>query len=83
MTKYVDLTSGMVRDVTPVTPHNSTNIDGFAVGLYITGAGDISFVNHDGETRIMTVPDNFTLTCLVRRVNATGTTATGIYAYLI
>ena len=82
MSKYVDLTSGMVADIIAVTPSNTVDIEGFVVGLYVTGAGNISFETQGG-TRTITVPDNFTLTCIVKRVNSTGTTATGIHAYLI
>jgi hypothetical protein len=82
MSKFVDLTNGMVADVIAVTPSNSEDIDGFVVGIYVTVGGDISFETQGG-TRTITVPDNFTLTCIVKRVNATNTTATGIHAYVI
>ena len=82
MSKYVDLSVGMVADIAPVTPSDTVDIQGFAVGLYITGGGTISFETPSGSRQI-TVPGFYTLTCLVKRVNATGTTATGIHAYLI
>lgn len=82
MSKYVDLTNGMVADIIAVTPSDTVDIDGFVVGLYVTDGGDVSFETQGG-TRTITVPDNFTLTCVVKRVNDTGTTATGIHAYII
>ena len=82
MSKFVDLTSGMAADVIPVTPSDSIDIDAFVVGLYVTTGGDIS-IETQGGTRTITVPDNFTLTCIVKRVNVTNTTATGIHAYVI
>lgn len=82
MSKYVDLSGGMASDIVSVTPSDTVDIDGFAVGLYITTGGNVSFETANG-TRTITVPDNFVLTCVITRVNSTGTTATGIHAYLI
>ena len=82
MSKFVDLTSGMVADIIAVTPSDTVDIDGFVVGLYVTDGGDISFETQGG-TRTITVPDNFIITCIVKRVNSTGTTADGIHAFLI
>ena len=82
MSKYVNLNNGMVKDIAPVTPSDSDDIGGFVVGLYITEGGTIAFETPYGGTRTITVPDNFTLVCRVNRVNATGTDAGGIHAYL-
>jgi len=82
MSKYVDLSGGMASDIVPITPSDTVDIDGFAVGLYITTGGDVSFETANG-TRTLTVPDFHTFPCVITRVNATGTTATGIHAYLI
>lgn len=82
MSKYVDLSGGMASDIVSVTPSDTVDIDGFAVGLYITGGGNISFETANG-TRTLTVPDFHTFPCVITRVNATGATATGIHAYLI
>ena len=83
MTKYVKLNNGMVKDVIPVTPSDSEDIDGFVVGLYVTTGGAVVFESPYGGARTLVVPDGFSLTCLVKRVYATGTTATGIHAYII
>lgn len=48
--------------------------------LYINGAGDISFVTLSGETRTRPVQAG-TLPLRVKRVNTSGTTATGISAF--
>jgi hypothetical protein len=82
MSKYVDLTNGMVADLIPVTPSDTVDIEGFVVGLYVTTGGDVAFETQGG-TRTLTVPDNYTITCLIKRVNATGTTATGLHAFII
>jgi len=40
----------------------------------------VKFVTVTGETRTVTVPDNFYLVCACKQVFATDTTATGIHA---
>tara|TARA_R110002074_G_scaffold49250_1_gene125648 strand:- start:2235 stop:2510 length:276 start_codon:yes stop_codon:yes gene_type:complete len=77
--------NGSVTDMVPVTPADGADNVGtgnIAIGLYITGAGNVSFHNIDGTTRTIAVPDNFYLVCSVKRVLATGTTATGIHAII-
>jgi hypothetical protein len=74
--------NGLVHDLLPVTPSNSTDLpDGLvAIGLYITVGGTVTFHNVRGIARTITVPDNFYLVCGTRRVLSSGTTATGINA---
>lgn len=81
---YINLSAGNVaRDFSAVTPNNDTDLTGTCIGLYVTGAGNIVYLNANGVERTVTVPANFKLDCIVKRVKATGTTATGIYAYFI
>lgn len=78
--------SGLVYDMVPVTPNDSTDNVGagnVAIGLYIQTGGDIVILNKDGNERTVTVPDYFYLTCSVKRVKSTGTTATGIHALVV
>ena len=77
---------GLVYDIVPVTPNDSTDnvgTDNVAIGLYITSGGDVTFLNKDGNERLITVPDNFYLVCSVSRVKATGTNATEIFALVV
>jgi hypothetical protein len=77
--------TGMVRNWVSVTPSDSANNVGtgnVAIGLYLTVAGDVSFIDVDDNTITVTVPANFILTCSVARVKSTGTTATGIFALI-
>jgi hypothetical protein len=77
--------NGSVTDMVPVTPADGADNVGtgnVAIGLYITGEGNVSFHNIDGTTRTIAVPNNFYLVCSVKRVLATGTTATGIHAII-
>lgn len=66
-----------------VTPHNATN---FAAGearyLFIGGAGTVTIVLIDDTTVQYTVPAGQYILCCCKRVNATGTTATGIVGHL-
>ena len=78
--------NGSVYDMVPVTPADGSDNVGtgnVAIGLYITGEGNVSFHTKDCVTRTVTVPANFYLICSVKRVLSTGTTATGIHALVV
>ena len=70
-------------DYAPVTPNDSADLADVAIALYVEGAGDVSFVSQKGETRTVGVPDFGWILCGVKRVRATGTTATQIHAVVI
>lgn len=87
------LSSGMARTMVAVTPNDDDDnvgtdpVDGttpnIAIGLYIETAGDVTFLDADGNTVApVAVPNNFYLVCGVKRVLATNTTATGIWALI-
>ena len=78
--------NGLFRNWVPVTPNDSVDNVGtgnVAVGLYLTGGGNVSWIDVDGNTTSVTsfiagtiIPGSFT------RVLSTGTTATGIFALI-
>lgn len=69
-----------VRYWAAVTPSDTASFDGPGVGLYVTVAGDVAFVGDGGVTVTVTaVAAKSYLWCDVRKVLATGTTATGIF----
>ena len=72
--------SGPARDAMPVTPNDATDLSRVALGLYVETGGALSIITVAGETRSLTVADFSILPVGVRRVRATGTTATGIHA---
>jgi hypothetical protein len=77
---------GLVYDMVPVTPNDSTDNVGsgnVAIGLYVTVSGNVTFLTKDGVERTIAVPNNFYLVCSVSRVKSTGTTATGIHAMVV
>ena len=78
--------SGLVYDMIEVTPADGTDNVGagnIAIGLYIEAGGSVTFLNKDDNERTVIVPDYHTLTCSVKRVKSTGTTATGIHALVV
>lgn len=75
--------TGLVRNWVAVTPSDSADNVGtgnVAIGLYVTGAGAVSWIDYDGNTVTASVPANFYINSSVSRVKATGTTSTGIFA---
>lgn len=87
MSKYVDLSTGTVRDWVPVTPSDTTdnmkaNATDVVVGFYVTGAGSVVFTV-DGNDRTVNFPDNFFVPCAgVTRIKA-ATTASGIFSLVV
>lgn len=74
---------GLVHDMIEVALSDSSDNVGtgnVAVGLYIETGGTVVFLNKDGNERTVVVPDFFYLTCSVKRVKSSGTTASGIHA---
>lgn len=77
--------SGFARDVVPVTPSDSTDIDTGAAALAIVckgTAGNVSIVTVEGNTRTYPISLDEVLPVGITRVRSTGTTATGIWAFL-
>jgi len=75
--------SGPATDALPVTPSDSSDLTHIALGLYIETGGEISVDTVHGGTRSLLVDDFAILPIGVRRVRATGTTATGIHALVL
>ena len=68
-------------DAADVTPSDSADLPRPARSLYVGGAGDVSVITRGGSTVTFTaVPAGMVLPVQVRRVRATGTTATSIDA---
>ncbi|MEL6773193.1 MAG: hypothetical protein AAFS07_14765 [Pseudomonadota bacterium] len=70
-------------DYVPVTPDDLTDMATVAVALYAEGAGSVTFISQKGVQRSVQVPNYGYLLCGVRRVLATGTTATGLHAIVV
>ena len=64
-----------------VTPHDSTNLNGAPIGLYVGGGGDLVAVGRDSAAvTFVGVAAGTVLPIAVKRVNSTSTTATSIVA---
>jgi hypothetical protein len=81
---FANLSSGLNSPAfraAAVTPDNSTDLPSFARGLYVGGAGDVKVDTAGADTVTFAgVPAGSLLPVRVRRVYATGTTATSIVA---
>jgi hypothetical protein len=75
--------SGPATDILPVTPSDSTDLSEVAIALYIETGGTLSLITARGGARTISVADKSILPVGVRKVNATGTSATGIHAMVI
>jgi len=75
--------SGPMRDIVPVTPNDSADLTDVAVALYVETGGTVAVVTVAGESRSIKVGDFFILPVGVKRVRATGTTASGIHALAV
>lgn len=71
--------SGPASDIHPVTPDDTTDLSVFGLSLYVEIGGTITFDTISGATRSAEVTDFSILPVGVRRVRATGTTASGIH----
>jgi hypothetical protein len=71
-------------EATLISPHNSNELARHSSALYVGGAGTLSVVmsnTRNSNTALsFTVPAGTVLPIRVKRVNATGTTATNIIA---
>ena len=76
-------TAGPGIDYAPVTPDDVTDLPIVAISLFVESGGSVNFVSQKGQTRTVNLPDYGYLTCGVRKVNATGTTASGIHAIVV
>jgi hypothetical protein len=75
--------AGPANDMLPVTPSNTADLPHVALGLYIETGGTLSIVTETGLVRQVAVADFSILPVGVRRVNASGTTASGIHAMVL
>lgn len=75
--------SGPATDISPVVPDDVADLSEIAIAIYVEGGGAISFTTVSGQSRSVQVTDYSLLPVGVKRVNATGTTATGIHALVL
>ena len=71
---------GPARDIAPVTPDDAADLPDVAIALYVETGGTLVIDTVTGGTRTVAVTNFAILPVGVRRVRATGTTASGIHA---
>lgn len=71
---------GPAVDIVPVSPSDTTDLPITATSLFVETGGSLGLVTVAGLSRTVMVADQTLLPVGVRRVLATGTTATGIHA---
>ena len=74
---------GPATDIEPVLPSDLSDLPNVAVSLYVETGGAVSFESVAGAVRAVTVADNSILPVGVRKVLSTGTTASGIHAFVL
>lgn len=74
---------GPATDMEPVLPSDLSDLPNVAVSLYVETGGAVSFESVAGGARTVTVGDNAILPVGVRKVLSTGTTASGIHAFVL
>lgn len=75
--------SGPATDLAPITANDAHDIQNVAIALYVETGGALRIVTVAGETRDLNVDDYSIMPVGVRRVMATGTTASGIHAMVL
>jgi hypothetical protein len=75
--------AGPATDIVPVVPDDAADLAAVASALYVETGGALSIVTARGQTRAVTVGDLSILPVGVRRVRASGTTASGIHALVV
>ena len=80
---YADSAANPARQLRAITPSDTENIPFVAKGIFVGTGGTISILAvGDTEAVALTVQDGAILPIRARRINATGTTATGLVALI-
>ncbi|MBU3036018.1 spike base protein, RCAP_Rcc01079 family [Tritonibacter mobilis] len=77
------LLSGPTEDLCPVTPDDVSDLPKIAVALYVTTGGTVVFKSVADAIRTVDVADYSILPVGVVQVLASGTSATGIHAFVV
>jgi hypothetical protein len=64
----------------PITPNDTQDLAALTTSVYVGTGGTLAVVAEDGTVTMITAPSGAILPIRIRRVNATGTTASGLIA---
>lgn len=74
-------TTGIARDITSVTPNDSTdNVPSQCIGLYVGSSGNVTVITENNNEITIPVASLSPLYVAIRRIKSTGTTASNIFA---
>jgi hypothetical protein len=78
-----EVDTGPASDVVDITPNDGTVFAAPLRQIFVTNGGSLKVDTLDQVGRVLAaVPSGFYLTCVVRRVYSTGTTATGLIGFV-
>lgn len=72
----------VAEDAYMITPDDGADVSPRVKAILVGTGGDLSVVTEVGESRVWTVPSGVTVMCGVKRVLATGTTASDLLGYV-
>ena len=75
--------SGPATDALPVVPDDGNDLPMVGIALYVETGGTVVVDTVAGETRTIAVADFSILPVGVKRVRASGTTASGLHALVL
>lgn len=78
MPNYTDTATGPASYGFAITPHDSTNLTHPTRSILAAGEGVVKWVNVDGDVQTSTLAAGERVAVKAIRINATGTTATGL-----
>lgn len=75
--------SAIARGAFNITPNDSANLSKKATGVYAGGAGTLRYIGDDGVEDTVTLVAGQIWPVRIRKVFATGTTATGLKGFVL
>lgn len=70
-------------DIMPITPSDTMDLPEVGIGLYVETGGAVSIVTPAGQHRTLNVADFSILPVGIVKVMASGTTASGLHAFVV
>ncbi|MEO0821342.1 MAG: hypothetical protein AAF074_13050 [Pseudomonadota bacterium] len=75
--------AGPGLDYVPLAPNDGSDLADVAIALYVETGGAVTFTSVKGNVRSVNVPNYGYVLCGVKRVHATGTSASGIHGIVV
>lgn len=75
--------AGPANDLLPITPSDTEDLPLVCTALYVENGGSLSIITQAGQSRTLSIGDQAILPVGVRRVEASGTSASGIHGFVV